>query len=188
MLTSVGPTITITHHKGSTPRRHKNKASVKFRTRKMSDPLSIAASVIALLQLTATATQYLKDVKHGSADRLRLRDELRSTACLLEMLKDRVEDADDASETEEALRPGSIRALAEPDGPLSLFGQILQEIITKLEPQASLRRLAKPFTWPFDKKDISEMLNSLERLKSHFSLIMQNDLRYDFAYSNHISI
>lgn len=154
----------------------------------MSDPLSIAASVIALLQLTATATQYLKDVKHGSADRLRLRDELRSTACLLEMLKDRVEDADDASETEETLKPGSIRALAEPDGPLSLFGQILQEIITKLEPQASLRRLAKPFTWPFDKKDISEMLNSLERLKSHFSLIMQNDLRYDFANSNLISI
>ncbi|CAJ0548883.1 Ff.00g024960.m01.CDS01 [Fusarium sp. VM40] len=150
----------------------------------MSDPLSIAASVIALLQLTATATQYLKDVKHGSADRLRLRDELRSTACLLEMLKDRVEDADDASETEETLKPGSIRALAEPDGPLSLFGQILQEIITKLEPQASLRRLAKPFTWPFDKKDISEMLNSLERLKSHFSLIMQNDLRELAKLSN----
>ncbi|KAM0445670.1 hypothetical protein ACHAQK_001884 [Fusarium lateritium] len=150
----------------------------------MSDPLSITASVIALLQLTATATQYLKDVKHGSADRLRLRDELRSTACLLEMLKDRVEDADDESETGETLKPGSIRALAEPDGPLSLFGQILKEIVTKLEPQASLRRLAKPFTWPFDKKDITEMLNSLERLKSHFNLIMQNDLRELAKISN----
>ncbi|KAM0218304.1 hypothetical protein ACHAQI_001492 [Fusarium lateritium] len=153
----------------------------------MSDPLSIAASVIALLQLTATATQYLKDVKHGSADRLRLRDELRSTACLLEMLKDRVEDADDESETGETLKPGSIRALAEPDGPLSLFGQILKEIVTKLEPQASLRRLAKPFTWPFDKKDITEMLNSLERLKSHFNLIMQNDLR-ELAKLSHLKL
>ncbi|KAF5021013.1 hypothetical protein F66182_6944 [Fusarium sp. NRRL 66182] len=150
----------------------------------MSDPLSVTVSVIALLQLAATATQHIKDVKHGSADRLRLRDELRSTACVLEMLNDRVEDAKDASETDETLKPASIKALAEPDGPLSLFRQLLQEIVTKLEPQASLRRLAKHFTWPFDKKDIAEMLTSLERIKSHFSLIMQNDLRELVKLSN----
>ncbi|KAM0229945.1 hypothetical protein ACHAPO_009667 [Fusarium lateritium] len=142
----------------------------------MSDPLSITVSVIALLQLAATATQYLKDVKHGSADRLRLRDELRSTTCLLEMLKDRIEDDDETSETDQPLKPASIRALAEPDGPLSLFKRVLEDIVTKLEPQARLRRLAKPFTWPFDKKDITELLTCLERLKSHFNLVIQNDL------------
>jgi len=142
----------------------------------MSDPLGITASVIAVLQLAVTATKYLKDVKNGSADRLRLRDELRSTVCLVEMLKDRVEDIDDESETEETLQPASMKALV---GPLRMFEQVLQDIVTKLEPQARLRRLAKPLTWPFDKRDISEMLACLERLKSHFNLIMQNDLQYD---------
>jgi hypothetical protein len=142
----------------------------------MSDPLSIAASVLALLQLAATATQYLKDVKQGSTDRLRLRDELRSTACLLEILKDRIEDSDDAFEAGETLKPVFLKGLAGADGPLNLFKQILEDVVAKLAPQDSLRRLAKPFTWPFDKKDISEKLASLERLKSHFGLIMQNDL------------
>lgn len=144
----------------------------------MSDPLSITASIVTILQLAATATQYLKDIKQGSTDRLRLRDELRSTVCLLEMLKDRVEDSEDAIEAAEALKPASIRTLASPDGPLNLFKRILEDIVAKLAPEHSLRRLAKPFTWPFDKKDVSEMLASLERLKTHFSLIMQNDLLY----------
>ncbi|RFN44138.1 serine/threonine-protein kinase chk2 (cds1) [Fusarium flagelliforme] len=153
----------------------------------MSDPLGITASVIAVLQLAVTATQYLKDVKHGSADRLRLRDELRSTVCLVEMLKDRVEDIDDDSETEEILKPASMKALVESDGPLSLFERVLQDIVTKLEPQAGLRRLAQPLTWPFDKKDIAEMLASLERLKSHFNLIMQNDL-HELAKLSHLKL
>ncbi|KAH7198957.1 uncharacterized protein B0J16DRAFT_360560 [Fusarium flagelliforme] len=150
----------------------------------MSDPLGITASVIAVLQLAVTATKYLKDVKNGSADRLLLRDELRSTVCLVEMLKDRVEDIDDESEIEDTLQPASMKALVASDGPLELFQQVLQDIVTKLEPQAGLRRLAKPLTWPFDKKDINEMLACLERLKSHLSLIMQNDLHELAKLSN----
>lgn len=73
----------------------------------MSDPLSVTASVIAVLQLAATATQYLKDVKHGSADRTKLRDELRSATCLLEMLRDRLDDSDDIIETEASLKPAA---------------------------------------------------------------------------------
>lgn len=52
----------------------------------MSDPLSTAAGVIAVLQLAATATQYIKDVKHGAADRTKLCDEMRNTIYLFEML------------------------------------------------------------------------------------------------------
>src|SRR5215469_11115756 len=129
----------------------------------MSDPLSVTASVIAILQLAATATQYLKDVKHGSADRMRLRDELRCATCILEMLKDRIEESDGMVETGEMLKPMSIKSLASSDGPLNLFKQVLEDIITKLAPQDRLRRLAHPFTWPFDRNDIAEMLTSLER-------------------------
>ncbi|CAI6340736.1 unnamed protein product [Periconia digitata] len=140
----------------------------------MSDPLSTAASLATMLQLAATATQYLKDVKHGSADRMRLRDELRNTTCLLEMLKDRVEDSEYSDE--ESLKPASLSTLVAPDGPLELFKTILEDIVRKLAPQKGIRKVAQPFSWPFDKKTIAEMLGTLERLKMHFGLIMQNDL------------
>ncbi|KAF7554132.1 hypothetical protein G7Z17_g3134 [Cylindrodendrum hubeiense] len=142
----------------------------------MSDPLGVTASVIAVLQLAATATQYLRDVKNGSADRMRLRDELRSSVCLLEMLKDRLEDDADTTLSTESLKPSSIQSLINSGGPLGLFKRVLEEIIAKLAPQDRLRRFSQPFTWPFDKKDISELLASLERLKSLFNLVLQNNL------------
>ncbi|KAK2880075.1 hypothetical protein FQN49_000589 [Arthroderma sp. PD_2] len=141
----------------------------------MGDPLSTAASIVALLQLAATATQYVKNVKQGSTDRLRLRDELRGICCLLEMLKDRIEDSDSTTDDGGTLKPLSVKSLCGSDGPLTLFKALLEDIIAKLAPQHRLSRLVQPVTWPFDKKDIAEMLTSLERLKSHFTLVMQND-------------
>jgi hypothetical protein len=141
----------------------------------MAEALGTAASLLAVLEAAVKATQYLKDVKQGSSDRLRLRDELRSTTCLAEMLKDRIDDSDEGD-----LTPTSIASLGGPDGPLELFKRVLEEIVAKLAPQDRLRRLAQPFSWPFDKKEVAELLASLERLKSHFNLAMQNDLVYCF--------
>lgn len=141
----------------------------------MGDPLSIASGIIAILQLAAKATGYIKDARGGSSDRTRLRDELRSTVCLLEMLKDRLDDDEDAERDAASVPLGP---LSHPEGPLFQFRRLLEDIIAKLVPQGTLRRLAQPLTWPFDKKDIAEMLSTLERLKSHFLLVMQNDLVY----------
>jgi hypothetical protein len=140
----------------------------------MSDPLSITASLVAVLQLSATAIQYLKDIKDGLSDRRRLRDEVRNAACLLEMLRDRIDDSEDGNNDE--LKPASISSLVAPDGPLHRFKEILEDIVSKLVPQARLKKLAQSFTWPFEKSNIAEVLTELERLKMHFSLIMQNDL------------
>lgn len=144
----------------------------------MSDPLSITASVITVLHLASTATTYLKNIKHGSSDRIKLRDELRNMSCLLEMLKDRIEDAEDAGANLEAIEYTSMKSLSGPDGPLTLFRRVLEDIIVKLSPQDMLRQRALPFIWPFAKKDVAEMLACLERLKSNFSLFMQSDLVY----------
>ena len=58
------------------------------------DPISLAASLAALIQLTTQAAQLLKGIKSGSDDRIKLREEIRSTICLLQMLQDRVDDAE----------------------------------------------------------------------------------------------
>lgn len=144
----------------------------------MGGPPGVSASVVAVLQLATTATQYLKDVRSGTAERTRLRDELRSTVCLLEMLQDRLEDADGGVGDSSTLRPQAIDSLSGTDGPLQLFQQILEEIIAELAPQDHLRRMAQTFTWPFDKKKVAELLACLERLKSHFNLVLQNDIAY----------
>lgn len=96
----------------------------------MADPLSIAASIIAILQLTTTVTGYLKDAQGGSDERLRLRDEIRNTVCVLEMLKDRAE------ETELQDRwAQSMRSLDSPNGPLAQFSKTLELLVAKLAPK-----------------------------------------------------
>ncbi|KAJ0310675.1 hypothetical protein Brms1b_008627 [Colletotrichum noveboracense] len=110
----------------------------------MSDPLSIATGLIALIQVATQATEYLKDVKDGGRERTKLRDELRSVICLLEMLHDRVEDQGE-SENEDDLKPAAMAALAGPDGPLERMKATMEDIVSKLAPQAGFRKLAQPF-------------------------------------------
>lgn len=136
----------------------------------MSDPLSITASIVAVLQMTATVTQYLKDIKGGSEDRTRLRDEIRSTICLLEMLKDRLEDVDIRDTWLDTLR-----WLDVPKGPLVQFREALELLVKKLAPPGRMRQTAQTLKWPFDKAGVNEVLGRIERLKSLFSLAIQND-------------
>jgi hypothetical protein len=136
----------------------------------MADPLSITASIIAILQLSQAVTIYLKDIPGGSKDRLILGDEIRNTVCLLEMLKDRVEDA----ELQETWGQ-SIASLGAPHGPLAQFSETLEVLVTKLSPARRLRQISQAFKWPFDKCDITIILDRLERQKSLFSLALKCD-------------
>src|SRR5436190_15842179 len=132
----------------------------------MSDPLSVAAGIVAILQLSATVVKYLQHVKDSSGDRRRLRDEIRSSACLLEMLRDRIEDIDS-----EPAYCGSIASLNALHGPLDQFKKALKSLVLKLEPSTSLRQ---KMSWPFDKAEITATLNAIERQKSYFSLALEN--------------
>jgi hypothetical protein len=139
----------------------------------MADPLSITASIVAVLQITATVTKYLKDVRGGSEDRIRLRDEMRSTVCLLEMLKDRVDDPDTRD-----ICFNEVGLLNAPNGPLIQLRKTLELLVEKLVPGSRIQQIAKVLKWPFDKTEINEILGTIERLKSLFSLAMQNDHMY----------
>lgn len=75
--------------------------------------------------------KYLKDVKDGFSDRVKLRDELRSLICLLEMLKDHVEDMEDDSE---ATNVSALSHLSGKEGPLFRFQHLLEEMVEKLTP------------------------------------------------------
>jgi len=131
----------------------------------MTDPLSITTGILAILQLSGIVTKYLKDIKESSADRRRLCDEIRSSVCLLEMLKDRIEDAEDGP-----IWFHSVASLNTLRGPLDQFKQALESLVSKLAPNTRFRKM----TWPFDKIEIDATLNAIERCKSYFSLALQN--------------
>lgn len=140
----------------------------------MGDPLSVASGIIATLQLAATTTKYLKDLRSGSSDRTKLRDELRNLVCLVEMLQDRVDDMESGVQDTVGISMGH---LASPEGPIAQFQKLLEDISGKLRPRVGgLQPLAQSVAWPFDKKAVQEMLNTVERLKGHFHLVIQNDL------------
>jgi hypothetical protein len=57
----------------------------------MGDPLSVTASIIAVLQLAGTVVGYLNDAKDAGGDRKRILDEITATSFFLYALKDKAE-------------------------------------------------------------------------------------------------
>ncbi|KAL8689137.1 MAG: hypothetical protein Q9218_005122 [Villophora microphyllina] len=134
------------------------------------DPISVAASLGAIIQLSTKAAQFLKEIKHGSEDRIKLREGIRSTACLLEMLQDRVEDADGGGKD-----LSSIKMLGECGGPLDQLRDALEQLIKKLGPRNGLRQMSRALLWPLSKEEAVDLINIIERQKTAFSLAIQND-------------
>ncbi|KAL2069357.1 hypothetical protein VTL71DRAFT_15695 [Oculimacula yallundae] len=135
----------------------------------MADPLSITASIIAVLQLTKSVVDYVKDVKGGSDDRIRLRESIWSTISLLEMLKGRFEDASDNDDLSSAAVKMDVEV------PLREMRHILERLVAKLAPASKFDKAMKKATWPFEKAEVKDMLSSIEAQKSHLALAMQNN-------------
>lgn len=136
----------------------------------MADPLSITASIIAVLKLSTTAVQYLNDVKDAPPERQRIMIEIGTVSGFLYMLKDKADE----------MQPDDIHALAlrslnVPGGPLEQFKSALERLVSKLTPARGLKRVSKALTWTLDKAHVNNILAGLERQKTLFLLAMQND-------------
>ena len=137
------------------------------------DPLSVTASLAAILQLSTSVTQYLKQVKGGSRERIKLREEIRNVAFMLQILNDRAEDIEESGEV-----LTSIKTLALQNGPLDHLKDALELLARKLAPQGRLRQLTQPILWPLSKGEVDAVLNIIERQKMFLSLAMENDTLY----------
>lgn len=137
------------------------------------DPLSISASVAALLALTGTVVQYLKDVKGSSKDSEKLLLEVRSVSRVLYLLKELL---DHAEEDELSFR--TIKSLSAPKGPVEQFKASLEVLAFKLKPVSGWKKAGKALTWPFQKEEIKNILCTVERQKTLFGLALENDHMY----------
>lgn len=134
------------------------------------DPLSIAASTIAVIQLAANVIQYIIDAKDAGDDRQRILYEITSVHGFLYLLKNKAEQPQWDETFFETMK--SLNAFR---GPLEQFKIVLERLATKLRPTQGLKKFGKALTWPFQKQEIEDILSSIERQKSLFSLALQND-------------
>lgn len=136
----------------------------------MGDPLSITASIIAVLQLTGVVVKYLNDINDGSKDRHSILVEISSINGLLFSLKDLACRAE-SGETWLA----TVRLLNVSGGPLERFESSLKQLKEKLAPGAGLSGVARALSWPFQRGEIKGILATVGRLKQLFILALQND-------------
>lgn len=134
------------------------------------DPLSISASIVALIQLSSTVIGYLSDVKDSHKEQQKIRLELCNTLPMLSILQDQAQQAEDGDEWSSTLL-----SLSAADGPIQQFQQALERLEHKLAPAKGVKKVGKAFIWPFEKAEIQGILSTIERQKLLFSLARQND-------------
>jgi hypothetical protein len=137
----------------------------------MADPLSISASIIALLQASGTLVRYIKSAKDADKDIKAFQIEVINVRGLLFSLKDLLPDTESG---EESLLP-VFECLGGQDGPLKQFEVILGDLITQLQPKDGLKKAGQLLCWHFKKEDIKNLIGIVERYKTLFSLALQND-------------
>ena len=92
------------------------------------DPLSISASIIAVLELTGTVIQYPNTVKGAPKDRQRILSELCNVNSTLYVLEDQ------ASQAQQGNTSSTLLSLNKPNGPIEQFKIALERLETKLAP------------------------------------------------------
>ena len=137
----------------------------------MMDPLSLTASIIAVLQLTGKLLSYLNDVRNATKDQAQLAVEASSIYSLLISLRFRVEqsNAHDPWFT-------AVRNLGTENGPLDRVREALERMVSKAEPRQGIKGLGKQLMWKFEKSEMGDILDSIERIKTLVNIALTGDL------------
>ena len=134
------------------------------------DPLSVTASIIAVVQLTASVVGYLSDLKNATKDQTRCIIEASNILGLLTSLRFRLEEANEDDPWYTA-----IRALAVENGPLEQYKAALEHLVSKITSQDGVGKVRKIMLWKFDKQEVAEILSKVERLKSLTQIALEMD-------------
>lgn len=144
----------------------------------MADPLSILASIIAIVQISGKVISicydYRSGVKKAPRDLARITDEVISLRDVLERLI-RIIDEDNANN---GIRLSTVEMLNKPGGPLPRITAQLEELEVKLKPANGWRAVGKALTWPLREGDANKTLDVIRRIKETLSLALLTDQTY----------
>lgn len=134
------------------------------------DPLSVTASIIALLQLSAKVLGYLYNVRDAPKARTQCAIEISNLNSLLSKLYDHIEDGDPRQSWYI-----TVQDLAVENGPFDQFKQALETLQSKITDCGRLKKASEALVWKFKKEDIASILDRIERLKSLVEIALQMD-------------
>ena len=137
--------------------------------------MSLSASIITILQLTGTVAQHLTTVRNAGEDRDTLLLELCNVTATLSMLEEQASQAQQGD-----VWSSGLLSLDKPNGPIEQFKTALERLEHKLAPpEGWSSKVVKAIAWPILKKEIKELLNVIERHKTFFNLVRQNEHMYE---------
>lgn len=142
------------------------------------DPLSLTASIIAVLQLTTEVIKYLNDVKDAPKDRARFAMEASSLSNLLVSLRYRL----DEGKSNEAWYK-EVNLLGVQDGPLDHYKHALEELQLKVVNGKGLAKIGKSLVWKWGKEEVASILSRIEHLKTLVQVALQMDHLYVAAFN-----
>ena len=137
------------------------------------DPLSVTASIVAILQLTTEVIKYLNDVKDAPKDRARFAIEASNLSNLLVSLRYRLEEG----RSNEAWYK-EVDSLGAQDGPLDQYKHALEKLQLKVLGGNGLAKIGNALVWKFGKEEVASILSRIERLKSLVQIALQMDHLY----------
>ena len=134
------------------------------------DPLSITASVIAIIQLTSSIIGYLSDVKDAPKECRQCNREALNLQSLLVNLRYHLDE-----DTANKRWYNAVRALADPDGPLEQYEQALKQLQSKIMTEDRPQRVRQMLCWRLNKAEVASILARMERLKSLVTIALEKD-------------
>jgi hypothetical protein len=134
------------------------------------DPLSITASVAALLSLIGQIVSYAKLVKDAPKERATILREASSLNGLLVTLENIIAEA----ERTQWLTLRAMADLATPSGPLSQC-KLARQALLKLTPSYGIHKAVQRITWKFSKEEVVELLSQMERVKTLMGIALEID-------------
>jgi hypothetical protein len=134
------------------------------------DGLSVAASIIAVLQLTGEVVGYLKDIKDCPKECQQCMNEASNLNSLLINLLFHLN-----QKKESASWYAAVEALDTKDGPIFQYKQALEQLLSKVDGQAGLTNVKKRLQWKFKKAEVASILARFERLKGLISIALEMD-------------
>lgn len=146
----------------------------------MADPLSIAASIGSILQLTTEVLKYLDDVRNAPKERDQCAIEASNLYSLLTQLRYRLKDSSSGEPWHTAALELNAR-----NGPLDQYKHALQELQRKIQHREGVvGSVAFALTWKFNRREVSDILTRMERLKTHVQIALEMDHRLVFPSSS----
>ncbi|KAL8918574.1 MAG: hypothetical protein Q9172_005364 [Xanthocarpia lactea] len=134
------------------------------------EPVSLAASIVQLVNVTAKTIKYLNSVKHASEERTGL---LREASSLLPVLLSLQTQVDLAKGPEPWFQ--NLRALTVDNGPLDQLKNALEHLAKKLKPKMGVKDITRAFVWTLEKDFSLEVFQTIQRVKSSISLALEGD-------------